>query len=104
MRVRLLGLVSLLASCGGGGAQPIDAGGGDSPAREAASEASADAAPEAGTDTGTGGGTDAPVETGTACVPLADRAISEAAGQSGRPALAWDGDGYGLVWPDDRGG
>lgn len=39
-----------------------------------------------------------------ACVPVADRAISEAAGVSGRPSLAWTGDGYGVVWPDDRGG
>jgi hypothetical protein len=38
------------------------------------------------------------------CVPVADRQISEPAGASGRPSLAWTGDGYGLAWPDDRGG
>ena len=38
------------------------------------------------------------------CVPLADKMISDVAGQSGRPALAWNGNGYGVAWPDDRGG
>jgi hypothetical protein len=47
---------------------------------------------------------DAPADAAPACVPVADRVISDVAGRSGRPSLAWTGDGYGVVWPDDRSG
>ena len=38
--------------------------------------------------------------TSQACVPIAHHSISEVAGQSGFPPLAWTGDGYGVVSPD----
>lgn len=55
---------------------------------------------------------DCDLATDEACIaacPDADHAgsslrLSEAAGGSGYPSLAWNGDGYGVAWHDDRDG
>jgi hypothetical protein len=84
VRAGVLGLVCVMTSCGGGKDKPRDGGAGGT-----------DASNHDAADSG---------QTPSACVAVADHAISEEAGRSGRPALAWTSDGYRVVWPDDRSG
>ncbi len=78
-------LVTVLASCGGANSKPRDAG-----AADAGNPRSSDASGDTPTTSG--------------CVPVADHAISDPAGVTGHSALAWTGDGYGVVWADARQG
>jgi len=41
---------------------------------------------------------------GGPCVPVADHVVSDAAGASSHPAIAWNGSGYAIAFPDDRSG
>jgi len=86
--VRLLVFACVSTSCGSGGGQPRDAGGDVVDASVHDATDSMETSPE----------------TSSSCVPVADQAISDAAGMTSRPALAWTGDGYGVVWTDGRDG
>lgn len=79
----------MLSACGGGGNdKPHDAGG---DGMDASTVDTSDSGPDV-------------ADAGSACVPVADHIFTDPAASGDLPALAWTGDGYGVVWHDGRTG